>query len=306
MASHDPIRIAIVGAGIYARDAHLPAFKSLDPAFTIAAVCSRTEDSARQLAGLIEPGLEWTTDLDGLLARDDIEAVDIVLPIEVMPAVVEKALRAGKHVISEKPIAGDVATGRRLLDAAGDRVWMVAENWRYTAAFLEASNMIQRGEIGKPLMCHWAMQIPMNPQNKYYRAEWRRSGDFPGGLLLDGGVHYAAALRLILGEIARVSAYTAQMRDDLRPVDTLVAALEFDIGALGSLSVTYAAHVDVNFGIHVVGDTGMLRVLRDTIEIARGGITSSGVHRNESVKDELAAFADALRTGNPHRNTGSY
>ena len=85
--------------------------------------------------------------------------------------------------------------------------------------------------------------MPLKPGNKYYHTDWRRSGTFPGGFLLDGGVHHVAALRQVVGEIVSVSAEVRQVRADLPPADTLSAALEFESGVIGSYSVTYAAAV---------------------------------------------------------------
>src|SRR5690606_19263869 len=121
------------------------------------------------------------------------------LPINAMPDAVEKALRAGKHVVSEKPMAPTVARGQALLACErSDRVWMVAENYRYIKAYAAAAEILASGRLGRPLLCHWAAPSVLAPDNKYYQTDWRRSGDLPGGFLLDGGVHYAAALRMIL------------------------------------------------------------------------------------------------------------
>ena len=105
-----PVRLGMIGAGLFARDAHVPALYSLDDDFVIAAVYSRTADSADKLNALLPEPADVYTDLDALLARDDIDAVDVLLPITLQPAIIQKALAAGKHVLSEKPVAPDVAT----------------------------------------------------------------------------------------------------------------------------------------------------------------------------------------------------
>jgi len=104
MQSQQPVRIAIIGAGIFARDAHIPAMLELGNTFEIVAICSRREESARELAEKLPNKADVYTDAAQLLAREDIEAIDILLPISTMPSMVEQALAAGKHVISEKPI----------------------------------------------------------------------------------------------------------------------------------------------------------------------------------------------------------
>src|SRR5690554_3940609 len=93
-----PIRIAIVGAGIFAHDVHLPAIQSLSDRYELVAVCSRTAESAQKLADAAGKPLDITTDYDALLARDDIDAIDVVVTINLLPDFVEKALASGKHV----------------------------------------------------------------------------------------------------------------------------------------------------------------------------------------------------------------
>ena len=303
----NPIRLALIGTGIFARDAHLPTLQALDDAFEIAALCSRRRESAEALAHELGAPVDITTDLDALLARDDIDAVDVVVPIHTLPSVVEQALAAGKHVISEKPVAPDVATGRRLLALYArhaDQVWMVGENWRYDHVMAGAAEIIRRGDIGRPLLLDWALRIDFSPRNKYFSTIWRRDNLFPGGLLMDGGVHYAAGLRMLLGEVSSVSAVAAQHSPDLPPVDTLSAALAFENGALGSLGVTYAAGAPWPLVLTVTGDEGALRISAGVISVATGRDTYAlELPEQQGIREEFAAFAAAVRDGAPHHNT---
>lgn len=303
----DPIRLALVGAGIFSRDAHIPAILSLDGRFEIVAIYSRTRASAEALLPLLPGAPDIYTDLSALLQRADIEAVDVILPIEALPAAVDMALAAGKHVVSEKPIAPDVASGRRLVSIYRNhpqQVWMVAENVRYVQAFRRAAEIINSGEIGTIVMAHWAIHGSMTPDNKYYQTEWRRSGTFQGGFLLDGGVHNAAALRQVLGEIASVSADSRLVRADLPPIDTLTATMQFESGAVGTVAWTVAAGASLppTF-LTVVGDKGMVRVNSSSLEITTDEATlNESVVAGGDVNAELTAFADAVRDGTPHVN----
>jgi len=94
--------------------------------------------------------------------------------------------------------------------------------------------LVRAGAIGGSLLASWMLPISVKPDNKYYHTAWRRSGTFPGGFLLDGGVHHAAILRQVVGEIASISAEVKQLRVDLPPADTLSASLAFANGAVGS------------------------------------------------------------------------
>lgn len=303
-----PIRLAMIGAGIYARDAHAPALARMAERFEVVAVCSRSAAAAEQLAAQIGPDVAAYTDMAALLARADIEAVDILLPIAVQPAVVAQALAAGKHVVSEKPIAPDVAAGRELVaryTKYPDQVWMVAENWRYEEAYVRAAELVQAGAIGQVVGLHYAQYTPMQPGNKYYGSAWRRAATFQGGLLLDSGVHYVAAMRMIAGEIVAVAAHVTQLTSDLPPADTVAATLAFAGGALGVYFNTYAGATPWHAPLTVTGTHGSLRVERGRVELAdaQGVVETITCGAFNGVDRELAAFAAAVRTGVPHRNT---
>jgi predicted dehydrogenase len=302
-----PIRIALIGAGTFARDAHLPSLLRHPDRFTIAAIFSRQAATAAALAQHIPYPVDIYTDLDELLAQPDIEAVDVLLPIAALPDAIARCLAAGKHLISEKPLAPDVATGQRLLalyPSDSPTVWMVGENWRYEAAFLHAADLVRRGEIGAPFTCHWAIYTPITANSKYYHTSWRRDSSFPGGFLLDGGVHHVAALRLILGEIVAVSAVARQNSPDLPPLDTLAATLTFANGCVGTYLATYATSAPWPPQLYIGGSRGSLRVQRREIEWTHEGQTerleTAGF---DGVERELLAFADAIRLGEAHRNS---
>lgn len=307
MSAQESIRIGLIGAGLFARDAHVPAIHALGDTFTIAAICSHNSTSAEQLAQSLEYPVDTTTDVDALLARDDIEAVDILLPIPLMPSMVRKALDAGKHVISEKPAAPDLATGRELLAQYArtpDLVWMVGENWRYEPGMVQAAEIVRSGEIGHPVTVQFSQHVLMTADNKYYHTAWRRENVFPGGFIMDGGVHYIALLRMVLGEIATVSAVARQMRADLPPVDTVSAALEFASGLTGSYNVSYAAPSPWTQTLHIVGDKGALLMNRDAICVfTESGERTLEIASHSGVNLELAAFAAAIRDGAAHRNS---
>jgi predicted dehydrogenase len=300
-----PIRIGLIGAGIYARDAHVPAMKALGDAYEIVAIYSRTRENAESLAREIPGDVGVYTEVSEILARQNIDAVDILLPIGMMADGVEQALKSGKHVISEKPIAHEIVAARRLLNARQpDQVWMVAENWRYEASFRAAAEVIARGDIGKPLVFHWNLHIPILPGNKYYATSWRREGGFPGGIILDFGVHHAAALRMIMGEVAQVSALTSKTRDDLADPDTISAILQFESGLIGAYSATASAGTPPGWvdAMHIVGDKGALRVNNATLEVTANGQTQSQDMPRQGVQYEFEAFARAIRDGEAHRN----
>jgi len=303
-----PIRLAILGSGIFARDAHLPSIKALGDTFEIVAIYSRNTATAEALVATLPGKVQTYTELAPLLARADIDAVDIIMPIAQQPDVVTAALKAGKHVISEKPTAPDVASGRKLIETAHEltaksgKVWTVAENWRYETAFRTAGEVIRRGDIGQPIQFNWATSSGVNAQTKYYHTGWRRDNSFPGGFLLDGGVHNIAAIRLVMGEIDSVSAYVTQIRPDLPPTDTLSATFRFDSGAFGTWTMTFVANSPWETPLQVLGDQGALRASSEKLDIFIDGNDRSQTFEVNNVQAELADFARVIH-GAPLSNT---
>lgn len=296
------IKLALIGGGVFTRDAHVPSLLALAEVYEIVAVYSRTAANAAAIAERFPNTPRIYTDLAALLADPQIEAVDIVLPIPLLADAIRQALAAGKHIISEKPIAATVQQARELLrdydhGYRGKLAWMVAENWRFEAGFVRAAEIVQQGQIGKPLSFGWNIHIALTPDNKYYGTSWRRDNSFPDGFLRDGGVHHVAAIRMILGEIASVSAHAAAHREDLPPLDTLSATLQLVNGAIGTYSVTYAAGVGYEDALTIAGEHGLLRAGRRAVEVRTATETqNTAIDALGGVQTELAAFAESLHS----------
>lgn len=137
--------VAIFGGGIFAREEHKPAVEA-SKELTLKAVYSRSLKSAQSLETGSEVDLYSDDSGPGksradVLARKDIQAVIIALPIKNQPEYVREALLAGKHVLSEKPVAENVEEARQLIEwyekefkGKGGPTWGVAENFRYLAS----------------------------------------------------------------------------------------------------------------------------------------------------------------------------
>jgi predicted dehydrogenase len=301
------LRVALIGAGIFTRKAHVPALLTLQDRYEIAAVYSRTRESAEAVNELLPQPVPVFQDLDAVLAQDDIDVINIILPIHVQAEALGKALRSGKHVISEKPIAPTAYEAEQLIDLhqqQSQQLWMVAENFRYSPAAQHAAKLIEQGAIGRPVLGDWTVHVSMTPDNPYYNTPWRRDNSFPGGFLLDGGVHHVAMLRLILGEVEEVSAQTQQFRDDLPPVDTMAASLRFENGALLNYAVTFVQGTSYRPMLNIMGDRGLLRVsFQEVILITDDGEEKFTFEETDLVAAELEAFAKAITNKASHLNT---
>ncbi|GAA6040133.1 hypothetical protein JCM8097_002043 [Rhodosporidiobolus ruineniae] len=235
----EPTRIALLGAGGFAIKAHLPAIAAADDTLFLAAVYSRSLNSVNALIEATKKhhatsheldvySEDPSTDgLDALLARKDISTVVLALPITSQPAIIEKALRAGKNVVSEKPVAPSLANAKRLIELYEREFrpqglqWIVAEQYAYTQAYDKARELIRDGKIGD--VRTFDATVFIQPTAQAAGTGWRSKPDYQGGFILDGGVHFAAGVRHILPyPITSVVAHSSQIQPNLPPCDTLI------------------------------------------------------------------------------------
>ncbi|PSN65999.1 NAD(P)-binding protein, partial [Corynespora cassiicola Philippines] len=300
--------IALIGSGIFAKEEHLPAIRAT-PLLDLKAVYSRSHASAQALASGITVDL-YSEDQEGrtyddLLKRDDISGVVIALPILVQPTFIKKALAAGKHVIAEKPIAKDVATAAELISwyraNSPNATFAIAENFRYLESFLYGAQEVAK--LGRILGFRTRVSNFVQPGGKYFETAWRKKPEYQGGFLLDGGVHFVAATRLLLGENkpVKTSAFSTLLQEHLPPVDTLNATLLLKSGASGV--------VDISFGTTFKGAEYAVAAEKGTVQVTRGKVTVTVDGKEEvtefpeegsGVKQEIKAWAESLVKGTPN------
>ncbi|MBK5297967.1 MAG: Gfo/Idh/MocA family oxidoreductase [Vicinamibacteria bacterium] len=145
------IRVGIIGAGIWGTN-HALALTT-HPRCTVAVICDRDQDRARRAGERF--GCAWTTSLDEM-AASDVEAVTIATPDHLHREPVVAMLRAGKHVMVEKPLATTVADGLAMVAAAEQAGChlMVDFHARWHPLFMGAKGYVDRGELGAPVMAY--------------------------------------------------------------------------------------------------------------------------------------------------------
>ncbi|ORY15287.1 hypothetical protein BCR34DRAFT_478069 [Clohesyomyces aquaticus] len=303
------IGIALIGSGIFAKEEHLPAIQAT-PSLALKAIYSRSLASAKGLSEGLNSVDLYSEDSEGknydeLLKRSDVAAVVIALPIPVQPEYIKKALSAGKHVFAEKPIAKDVATANELLKWYKDNItqspcptFAIAENFRFLESYLYASEQI--ATLGRVLGFRTRVSAMVQPGGKYFETAWRKTPEYQGGFLLDGGVHFIAATRLMLGkdQPVKVSAFTTQLQPHLPPVDTLNATILLKSGASGTLALS--------FGTTFTGSEYAVACEKGTVWVSRGKVvvTKDGKEEEKNfpdegngVKQEIKGWAESLERG---------
>ncbi|MEM9566001.1 MAG: Gfo/Idh/MocA family oxidoreductase [Actinomycetota bacterium] len=309
------LRMALVGCGGIAA-AHLDAAARVGARVEVTAVVD--PDPTRRAAFVERTAAPGFADLGEALARggDRFDAVDVMVPHDLHETVTVEALRAGKHVLLEKPMAIDLDACGRILAEARRRpelVFLVAEQSQFWPDVVEAARLIREGAIGRPLFgraCYWDPGVLVRDLADDEPVPWRyRVARAGGGLAVDGGAHWIRPLRMMLGEVESVVAVTGRHVERMEGESWLQALLRFRSGVSatfeafasteamapaelfrvtgteGELVIPGPDFVDAELRLHNRDHPGGASVLA----IPRGREDSYGV--------ELADFADAVLDG---------
>jgi predicted dehydrogenase len=295
------LKLGIIGTGIAARDLHAPALRELGDKFDVVAVCNRTKEKAEAFAKLM--GAERVySDYGEMLEKEGLDAVSILLPIELNYAACERAARAGVHVMVEKPLAKDRKEARKMLRleaAHPGKVFMVAENYRYRNAFAKMKELIDGFHIGKPYAFQWNAFQKLTADNKYARTSWRIDHQYEGGFVTDAGVHNIAALRDLLGELKPLGGHKRSLNPEIGRMDTLVACFAMEGGGRGVFNSFFSAHGPSSSELRIFGDLGTL-LLKDSRLILYSGeksVSEEDFGEDNGYKGEYEDFYKAIANG---------
>jgi UDP-N-acetyl-2-amino-2-deoxyglucuronate dehydrogenase len=254
-----PIRFALVGCGRIA-DKHFEAIERHAERAELVAVCD-SEPRALERA-VARTQAEGFGSLEQLLARSNADAVILATPSGLHAAQTIQAAAAGRHVITEKPMATRWEHGKGMVEAcdrAGVQLFVVKQN-RRNATIQALKKAIERGRFGRIHMVtvnvFWS-----RPQSYYDSAPWRGTWEFDGGAFMNQASHYVDLLDWLIGPVASVSAFTATLERRIEVEDTGAAIVRWRNGALGSVNVTMLTHRQNYEGsITVLGEHGTVRV----------------------------------------------
>lgn len=256
------LRIGLVGAGAISTQ-HFEAIQALDTT-RLVAVASASEARARA-AGEAQ-GVPWTTSLDELLARDDVDAVTICSPSGLHPGQALAALRAGKHVLIEKPIALTVAEADAVIAEARarGRVAAVVSQRRFEPAVRALRSAVADGRLGR-LALIIGEGLYFRPQSYYDSAAWRGTVALDGGVLMNQAIHTIDLMRWIGGPAVAVAGQVATLGHTMEAEDTAAVSIRFASGALGTMSATTCTDTEQPVELRVYGDQGHVRLTGSTI-----------------------------------------
>ena len=256
--SKQKIRIALVGCGRISKN-HFDSIKSHAASMDLIAVC---ETNPEILAGHISKyKVDGYSDLEEMLKLHKIDIVSICTPSGIHAEQTKLCAKYGVNVITEKPMATKWQDGISMVKACDDAnvsLFVVKQN-RHNETLKLLKRAVNEKRFGRINMVHinvfWT-----RPQEYYDQAEWRGTWDLDGGAFMNQASHYVDLLDWLIGPIKRVNAMMSTSRD-IEVEDTGVLNVEWENGALGSMSVTMLTYPkNLEGSITILGDKGTVKI----------------------------------------------
>jgi UDP-N-acetyl-2-amino-2-deoxyglucuronate dehydrogenase len=254
-----PVRFALVGCGRISAN-HFSALGEHAGRAELVAVCDT--DPARLQAAVERTGARGFDSLDALLASSAADIVALTTPSGLHPQQAIACAQAGRHVLSEKPMATQWDAGVAMVRAcrdAGVKLFVVKQN-RLNATLQLLKQAIDAKRFGRIHMVtvnvFWT-----RPQSYYDDAPWRGRWDLDGGAFMNQASHYVDMVDWLVGPVDNVHAYTATQLRDIEAEDSGVMSLRLRAGGLASINVSMLTYPrNLEGSITVLGERGTVRI----------------------------------------------
>lgn len=278
-------RIGVLGVG-FGSAVHVPAFRS--EGWDVAAVYSRNEERARKAAADLGVA-DYHTDAMALIERDDLDAVAISTPPGPHHEFAIAALRAGKHVICEKPFAINAGQAAEMRDAASEsgKTAMVAHEFRFTPQRTLIKELLDEGYVGEFQKATVQLMMGRPGSGQAPPVTWASLKAEGGGFLGALGSHYIDGLRYWFGDVATVRGSLQTFNPDRTDPATgkIVSsetddAFSFDLtfkkGGVATMTASSTVSPSLGARIVVTGSDGVLLARQDGPNPAEDGVVLGG------------------------------
>ncbi|MGL4631859.1 MAG: Gfo/Idh/MocA family protein [Leadbetterella sp.] len=280
------LRCAVIGTGFWA-NYQIPAWKEL-PGVEIVALFNRTKSKAEVLAQKFNIPSVYD-DIDVLLAKEELDFVDIITDVDTHPIFVEKAAKKGIHVICQKPMAATFELAQNMLNTCKNAgvLYFIHENFRWQAPIRHVKKLIDSGIIGKVFKgrASFVSAFPVF-ENQPFLAELDQF------IITDVGSHVLDVCRFLFGEAQSLYCQTSQVNPTIKGEDVANVFLKMKNGVHCYAEMSYASLLEKEAFpqtlVLVEGDKGSIHLTND-FEIK---LTTSNGTVSEVVKPTMYPWLD--------------
>lgn len=315
------MKIALLGAGWFGREAHLRNLMRMNEV-EVVAVSSRSEESLAASRELVGENLKCSTRWEDVLEMEEVDSVIVALTNDQHYAAAMAALRAGKHVMCEKPLGLNLQQCDEIINLAGStgKVLQIGHEMRFQALYEQMKSRIDQGDIGD-LQLMWCREFrgPMRPG-------WRSSEAYTGGTILEKNVHHIDLFNWMMDRPpVMVSAHGGtNVLKDREGLDNAQVLIEYEGGRRASLELCLFAPNGGDCEIGACGDGGRIDTKNQALELTyhpfddrepeqlkihdaddAANFTDSSGRVDRGIGPELKHFVDCVKTGATPLNDGA-
>lgn len=250
------MRVGIIGAGLQGRR-RAPAIQSF-PRTEIVVISAAHIESARVLASKM--GCEATVGWESVVERKDIDVVVVCTPPHLHSQISISAMKHGKHVLCEKPLARTIDEARAIVKASniyGVKV-KCGFNHRHHPAIQRARDWVEQHRIGEPHLIRCRYGISGRPG---YEKEWRANPEIVGGgQLMEQGIHAIDLSRWFLGDFTLIAAFLGNYFWNTEPLeDNAFVLMKTKDGKVASIHSSLTQWKNL-FSFEIFGSDGYIDI----------------------------------------------
>ena len=301
----ETVRVGLVGTSGWTEQMYVPSLRS-HPAAKVVAVCGRNPERAGAIAAALG-GARVFADWRAMIAAGGLDAVIVVVPDDLHPAIAEAAAAAGLHVMCEKPLANSLPEARAMAEAVATAkvVNMVLFTWRWQPHWRYVKHLLDTGHVGRVLRARLSFfeGISFGPGYK-----WRFDGRRGSGTVGDLGSHMIDMATWLTGEdVVTVSADFRTFADQSREADPAPLPVSdscfIALGMAGGAQVladvssaSFMADRDCLVTLEIHGDKGTIEGSHRFIG-AEAGVTLRAARVGDASFSDLVVPADYYEGG---------
>ena len=286
------VKFGILGCGMIA-SVHANAIKNIENA-ELVCVADNNLEIAQKFAQ--KHGIEYFGSFIEMLKR--VDAVCICTPSFLHAQNTIDALKSGKHVVVEKPMALSVEDADRVIEESkkANRFVTVISQLRFSNDVQRLKKVVEEGLLGKISLCTLTM--------KYYRSkEYFASSSWKGKLAYDGGgalmnqgIHGVDLMQYIMGGVKNTKGKIATLCHNIEVEDTAVAIVEFNNGALGTIVASTCATPGFDRKLEIHGDKGYAILTENNLEklVIDGKEIEVGAFEKSNTSSDPTAVASLM------------